>query len=270
MAMRGHVLHMATGETSRSFSFTEARIPVGLTRRPFPLDKLAATSQVTPQGCVDSSPILAAGLEALDLLHVGVIVTSASRQLLFANQTAERILLENDGLGVTPEGMPFSRDKSSGLSLVVYQVVRNAESGSHESTTPLLAVRRSSGKRPLTLLVRSLLGNPGLASPSGPAVLLFMWDPELPVCDAEVRLRQLFALTPAEARLAKLLMEGQTLEECCGQLEIQISTARMHLGSVFAKTGVQRQGQLVSLLWKSVGMVSTGREENIRRFAQVS
>jgi DNA-binding CsgD family transcriptional regulator len=261
---------MSTGETPRTLSYTDAPELAGITRRPYSVARAAGSSPIKPQRFGDSSPIVAAGLEALDLLNVGVAVTNASRQLLFANQTAEQILLAHDGLDVTADGVLYSLDKSSGLPLVVYQAVRKAQPGAQESTNGLLAVRRSSGRRPLTLLVRSLNPNPGQPNPDGATVLLFMWDPELPIRDVEVRMRQLFALTPAEARLSNLLMEGKTLEECCVQLEIQISTARMHLGSVFAKTGVQRQGQLVSLLWKSVGMISTTREETVLRFAQMS
>jgi DNA-binding CsgD family transcriptional regulator len=75
------------------------------------------------------------------------------------------------------------------------------------------------------------------------------------VHDTEVSLRELFRFTSCEARLANLLMEGKTVDDCCNHLDIRPSTVRMHLANLFAKTGVQRQGQLVSLLWKSVGMV---------------
>src|SRR5437868_8110543 len=45
--------------------------------------------------------LLMAGFEALDLVNVGVVVTSASGQLLLANRTAEQILKTRDGLEFT-------------------------------------------------------------------------------------------------------------------------------------------------------------------------
>jgi DNA-binding CsgD family transcriptional regulator len=79
-------------------------------------------------------------------------------------------------------------------------------------------------------------------------------DSALPVETAEAELRQLYGLTSAEARLSNLLMEGAALEDCCAQLGIRRTTARMHLRNIFAKTGVRRQGELVALLLKSIGL----------------
>lgn len=61
-------------------------------------------------------------------------------------------------------------------------------------------------------------------------------------------LRLLFDLTPAEARLTRLLVEGCTLSEAARTLAITEATGRVHLRRVFAKTGVARQAELVRLL----------------------
>lgn len=55
-------------------------------------------------------------------------------------------------------------------------------------------------------------------------------------------------LTPAEARLTRLLAEGHLLAEAAAQLKISKLTARTHLRNVFGKTGVGRQTDLVRLL----------------------
>jgi DNA-binding CsgD family transcriptional regulator len=234
--------------------------------------RTASAAQRTPEAVRDFSSVLAAGLEALDLLDIGVAVTNGSRQLLFANQTAEQILLTRDGLEVTPHGVLSSIKRSSGTSLseLIQQAAQVAQSGKQDPKDAVLAVQRPSGKRPLTLLVRSLKTRQPQSGPGDPAVLVFVWDPELPVRDTETGLRQLFGLTSCEARLANLLMEGKTVDDCCSHLDIRPSTARMHLANLFAKTGVQRQGQLVSLLWKSVGMVRAQLDVNSLRPAQVT
>ena len=54
-------------------------------------------------------------------------------------------------------------------------------------------------------------------------------------------LRLMFDLTPAEARLTRRLVEGQSLSVAAAGLNIRESTARVHLRAVFAKTGVSRQ-----------------------------
>jgi DNA-binding CsgD family transcriptional regulator len=79
-------------------------------------------------------------------------------------------------------------------------------------------------------------------------------DSAQPVETAETELKQLYGFTATEARLANHLMEGLSLEDCCAAMGIRRTTARMHLRNIFAKTGVRRQGELVSLLLKSIGL----------------
>ena len=61
-------------------------------------------------------------------------------------------------------------------------------------------------------------------------------------------LRLLFDLTPSEARLTRLLVDGRSIADVCRTLAITEATARVHLRSVFAKTGVKRQVDLVRML----------------------
>ena len=215
------------------------------------LEKAVQVNQPAPH-------ILAAGLEALEMLNIGVAVTNSLRRVLFANQTAEQILLSRDGLELTDQGVlqPVSKWSNPSLARVMQQAAQAPPSRLQETRDTILAIRRPSGKRPLTLLVRSLKAR-SLSDLAVPSVLVFVWDPEFPEHDTEVGLRELFGFTSCEARLANLLMKGKSVDDCCNQLEIRPSTVRMHLANLFAKTGVQRQGQLVSLLWKSVGMVRT-------------
>ena len=61
-------------------------------------------------------------------------------------------------------------------------------------------------------------------------------------------LHGLFDLTPAEARVARAIIVGQTVESFSSSLGVSRETVRAQLKSVFAKTGVQRQAELVALL----------------------
>lgn len=64
---------------------------------------------------------------------------------------------------------------------------------------------------------------------------------------AEV-LQGLFDLTPAEARVARGIAEGQTLEALAQRLGLSVETVRVQLKSVMAKTGIHRQAELAALL----------------------
>jgi DNA-binding CsgD family transcriptional regulator len=65
---------------------------------------------------------------------------------------------------------------------------------------------------------------------------------------SEARLRALFELTAAEARLAQCLSRGESLEEAALKLSIKMTTARTQLAAVFAKTDTRRQAKLVAIL----------------------
>jgi DNA-binding CsgD family transcriptional regulator len=210
----------------------------------------------------DSRPfhLLMAGFEALDLLSIGLAVTDAAGRLLFANRTTDRLLEVRDGLKLTSRGVIRTCGGSSlDLGEPMGKAAGSAGSGRPETKDAVYAVQRPSGKRPFTLLIRSVKARGLRRSPAGPAALVFILDPDLPVEVEESELRHLYGLTTTEARMANLLMEGKTLPECCDCLRIQRTTARTHLKHLFEKVGVQRQSELVSLLLKSIGLVRSER-----------
>lgn len=59
-------------------------------------------------------------------------------------------------------------------------------------------------------------------------------------------------LTPAEARIAEVIGSGGTLRAASEKHGIAYETARSHLRAIFAKLGVQRQAELVSLITRLV------------------
>jgi len=232
-----------------------------LSHRPTRRQYRKPTSAVQP----DINSTLTAGLEALNLVNVGVIVINHGRRILFTNHTVQQILATQDGLAITSDFTLAATTKScrAQLSAALDRATSDGSNGSSLSKSTTVAVKRPSGKRPLTLLVRALVNSSSQISTNCPAVVLFLLDPERPIAPDDDGLRQLYGFTNTEARLAYLLMEGNTVQECCAQLRIRPSTARMHLGNLFAKTGVQGQGQLISLLLKSVGILRVKSDSTV-------
>ena len=64
--------------------------------------------------------------------------------------------------------------------------------------------------------------------------------------DLSAALRDLYGLTRTEARIASLLANGRSIREIGDELELAYETVRSVVKSVFAKTGVRRQGELVA------------------------
>jgi DNA-binding CsgD family transcriptional regulator len=61
-------------------------------------------------------------------------------------------------------------------------------------------------------------------------------------------LRERFNLTPAEAKLAVDLAQGDPLKDIAGRRGLALGTVRAQLAAIFEKTGVHRQPELVKLL----------------------
>jgi DNA-binding CsgD family transcriptional regulator len=67
--------------------------------------------------------------------------------------------------------------------------------------------------------------------------------------DQAQRLLQLaYRLTPAEARMAQLILDGHSPGQIAAILKLSIATVRTQLSSALKKTGAQRQADLVRRL----------------------
>ena len=88
-------------------------------------------------------------------------------------------------------------------------------------------------------------------------VAVFISDPDQRDSASQQTLGELFSLTPAEANVAILLSRGLSLAEVSQAQNISTHTARAQLKSIFAKTGVSRQAELVRMVIKSVASLGS-------------
>ncbi|MEQ5776045.1 MULTISPECIES: DNA-binding response regulator [unclassified Thalassospira] len=65
-------------------------------------------------------------------------------------------------------------------------------------------------------------------------------------------LMDVFGLTRSEARLTQKLAEGVALDEASEAVGISVQSARTYLKSIFVKTGVNRQPQLLKTVFSSI------------------
>ncbi len=72
--------------------------------------------------------------------------------------------------------------------------------------------------------------------------------------DADI-ISALFDLTPAEARVARGIAQGHSVNVLATDLGVSVETIRTHLKRVFPKTSTSRQGELISLLTRLGGGV---------------
>jgi len=113
-------------------------------------------------------------------------------------------------------------------------------------------IPRAGAQPDLGLVARAVPPATGAQGRGMPSVAVFIRDPQLAAEPPQQVISRLYGLTAAEASLAMLLANGLTLDEASLALSVSRNTARAHLRSVFAKTGVTRQSGLVRLILNSV------------------
>lgn len=207
---------------------------------------------------LDPAAVLLAGLEALDLLGIGWVVCSSTGQAVLINRSAKHILESRDGLELDAKGI--LRTTQTGKN-TIQRIVRCAARAGRDSSAML--VPRLSGKRPFTVFVHPVERTISTGRSTQPRAIVLVMNPELVVDVAPAELHQLYGLTPTETRLTNALMNGKSLQKSCVDLGITALTGRSHLDSVFAKTGVRRQVQLISLVLKSIGMARVGNKKTL-------
>jgi DNA-binding CsgD family transcriptional regulator len=115
-----------------------------------------------------------------------------------------------------------------------------------------MTITRPSGFRPFLLIVnplpRPLAGD---AWQMRPVATIVIKDPESEPAQSARNLRELaelYGLTPAETRLAGLILNGLALFEAAERLGITRNTARTHMKRIYGKTGTRRQAELIRRL----------------------
>ncbi|MCB1845667.1 MAG: helix-turn-helix transcriptional regulator, partial [Halioglobus sp.] len=149
------------------------------------------------------------------------------------------------------EGRDINRELQEALTAII-----RAQQQGQTSIVRALRVPRAGGRADLGLVIRPATGAQAGESQVIPAAAIFVSDPELQVETSQQILGELFELTPAEARLATLLARGLSLAEVSKAQAISQHTARAQLKSIFAKTGVSRQAELVRLVLKSAAALA--------------
>jgi DNA-binding CsgD family transcriptional regulator len=187
-----------------------------------------------------------ASSQMLDRLSLGAIVVDEDSHPLIVNRVAERILRKSDGLSSSPAGLCGSTAATTARLRAAVRETVHAAAGGHIRSVGL-QIERAANARPFGAIVVSLRRS-GRRRRRQPAAIVFIADPARTQITPERLLRELYGLTPAEARLAMALSHGKTLTDTAASLGIARNTAHSQLGSIFAKTGTSTQAELVHLL----------------------
>jgi DNA-binding CsgD family transcriptional regulator/PAS domain-containing protein len=192
------------------------------------------------------------GMEtALNMLTIGVILLGAKGEVLLMNRRAEEVLNRRDGLLLTNGKLSAAIYGESGRFQMMIGGAAHTGCGKGFSAGGTILISREKG-RPISVTAAPLHEFSANLSQQ-PAAVLFISDPDQRVELPSDMLRRCYGLTPAEARLAMILVEGRSLKEAADSCAVTHNTAKSQLKSVFMKTQVRRQGELIRLLLNTSG-----------------
>lgn len=187
--------------------------------------------------------------QALDAVSLAIVAVDQKGALLFANRAAEALLQQGGALEVK-QGQLRARAAQDDAQL---QHLIQATSLGTQGLAPAAMKLGRNGPGALTLNFVPLVARAHELNASGPATLVMIRGIETPTGKGARTLTQLHGLTPTEARVAIALAQGHAPEEIATLFGIGLGTVRTHLKSTMAKTGTNRQSQLVALVWHNVG-----------------
>jgi DNA-binding CsgD family transcriptional regulator len=186
-------------------------------------------------------------LEALlGMLNCGVILFDVHGTCVFVNNEAQRILDQRDGLSLVRGKLSASNASESGMLRALIERAVLTGGGKEALPGGAVLVSRHPGKS-LQIVISPFVSE-RVSTVQRALAIGFISDPDLCPARPERVLQMLYGLTKAECRLAHILTEGHSLSEIAQMKGLTQNTLRSQLKSVFHKTGVRRQSELVRLL----------------------
>lgn len=180
-------------------------------------------------------------LEAFEMSGTAVVLVDRHGKAFKANPSAERLLVGDVQI---KKGRLVAKDASAmaALNAAVSNLLERRTGG---LSSPVALPR--TGRRPLLAYPAKLSSATANALADCQAMIVLI-DPDAGPRPLEATLRSVFHLSEAEARLGTQLASGESLETVAERLGIAKETSRTQLKSIFAKTGVHRQAELVAVM----------------------
>lgn len=183
--------------------------------------------------------------DVLNRLSDAVLLLNRAGEPIFVNRMAQQLLRQGDGLSLH-QGQLAARNQEDTRQL--RRALDHVRNGAADAPSQHLRLERPSGRQPYALRICRLDGQPELANDVGALAALFITDPDSRWRPSEASLCSLYALTPAEARVAASLAQGLAVDEVAAEHHISRNTVHHQLRAIFRKTETTRQSDLVALL----------------------
>lgn len=197
--------------------------------------------------------------EAVNRLSIASMVLDEAGNVIQLNGVARALLEQADGLKLVGSRLEASypSDNRELYRFIRFAAESRATLGA-EPVSAALSIARPSGQVGLGVVIEPIRSSGWVEGHGQPVVMVYVRDAMGGVQMSSQLAQELFTFTPAETTLALQLANGLSLEEAAEKLGITRNTGRAHLRSIFAKTGIKRQAELVKVLLNSIVSLGLG------------
>ncbi len=189
-------------------------------------------------------------LKGLDRLVIGLILYDHHAKPVYINPTAKAIIKGHPALQLQDgELMLTNPDDDKNLHRTIIDTAEIDPDDSWKQSVAI-GITHPDVEAPLPLLVTPMHAHliTSDLDYEGAKVAVFLSDPNLQQPISIDSLVSVYSLTPSEAQVAISLANGHSIDEIANQSHHSTHTIRSQLKSVFRKTGVSRQSELIKLL----------------------
>jgi DNA-binding CsgD family transcriptional regulator len=177
---------------------------------------------------------------ALDMLHSALLIVDDEGRVEYRNRVATALLASGQG------GLALTRGLLTATARPMREALAEAIRLACVDLQPSGLCLPQPGIAPDRWL--RLVVTPIWFGSAGGRAGIWVLNTASAGLPSEELLGALFGLSRAEARLALGLLMGRSTAECARAAGVGVATIRSQLHSIFIKTGVRRQAQLVALL----------------------
>lgn len=189
-------------------------------------------------------------LMGLDRLVIGLILYDSNAQPVYINPTARAIIDTHPGMQLQDDDLFLTNSEDEKKLRKAILDTAGIDPDDSWKQSVALGITHPDVEAPLPLLITPMHANliTSDLDYDGARVAVFLSDPNLQQPISVENLVSVYNLTPSEAQVAISLANGHSIDEIANTSHHSSHTIRSQLKSVFRKTGVSRQSELIKLL----------------------
>ena len=186
----------------------------------------------------------------LESLDVAALAIEDNGSILTANQASVPFMKQAQCFSPSTEVLKFCQpSQQEDFQLLINHCVNQyRDHGVCDSTGMLV---KNGSQMPITVILKPIPASLE-ESYKRPAVFVMLYNPQRELVINHKLLQEIYGLTTTECNFLDFVMQGEDIKEAAHLLNITVNTARSHMKSIYAKTGINRQIDLINLVWRTI------------------